>query len=70
MEILARLTKWNYKKQNWQWTNLRIYQFSKYAIKPNNKNFEAMIAKNPISWAMTSGLAIEYAIDSKNILLK
>ena len=70
LEILARLTKWNYKKQNWQWTNLRIYQFSKYAVKPNNKNFEAMIAKNPISWAMTSGLAIEYTIDSKNILLK
>ncbi len=70
LEILAELTKWNYKKENWQWSNFKVYQFSKSVIKPNNKNFEMMIAKNPISWAMTSGLAIEYTIDSKNILLK
>jgi len=70
LKILFRLTKWNYKKENWQWTGLKIYQFSKSAIKPNNKNFEAMITKEPISWAMTSGLAIEYTTDDKNILLK
>lgn len=70
LEILSALTGWNYKKQSWQWANFKIYHFSKYAIKPNNKNFEAMIAKKPISWAMTSGLAIEYTTDEKNILLK
>src|SRR3972149_2145719 len=70
LKILSGLTNWNYKKENWQWDNLKIYQFSKFAIKPNNRNFEVMIAKNPISWAMTSGLAIEYTIDDKNILLK
>jgi len=70
LEILSRLTKWNYKKENWQWDNLKIYRFSKSAIKPNNRNFEAMLAKKPISWAMTSGLAIEYTTDDKNILLK
>lgn len=70
LEILSCLTRWNYKKENWQWNDLKIYQFSKSTIKPNNRNFEAMIAKKPISWAMTSGLAIEYTIDDKNILLK
>jgi len=70
LKILSRLTKWNYKKENWQWGDLKIYQFNKFTIKPNNKNFEAMIVKNPISWAMTSGLAIEYTVDDKNILLK
>jgi len=69
LEILSHLTKWNYKK-NWQWADLKIYQFNKFAIKPNNKNFEAMIAKNPISWAMTSGLSIEYTLDPQNLLLK
>lgn len=70
LKILSGLTGWNYKKENWQWTNLKIYQFSKFTTKPNNRNFEAMIAKKPISWAMTSGLAIEYTIDDKDILLK
>ncbi len=70
LKILSGLTKWNYKKENWQWNNLRIYQFSKSAIKPDNRNFEMMVGKNPISWAMTSGLAIEYTTDDKNILLK
>ena len=70
LEILAGLTKWNYKKENWQWSNFRLYNFSKNSIKPNNKNFEEMIKKNPITWAMTSGLAIEYTLDEENILLK
>lgn len=70
LKILSGLTKWNYKKENWQWTNLKIYQFDKSTVRPSNRNFEAMIAKNPISWAMTSGLAIEYTTDNKNILLK
>lgn len=70
LKILSGLTKWNYRKENWQKNALSIYQFSKSTIKPNNRNFEAMIAKKPISWAMTSGLAIEYTIDDKNILLK
>ncbi len=70
LKILSDLTKWDFKKENWQWNNLKIYQFSKSNIKPNNRNFEEMIAKKPISWAMTSGLSIEYTIDNKNILLK
>jgi len=70
LKILSILTKWNYKKENWRWTNLRLYRFSKSVIKPNNRNFETMISKNPLSWAMTSGLAIEYTTDDKNILLK
>jgi hypothetical protein len=68
--ILARLTKWDYKTQNWQWSNFEVYQFNKNSIKPNNRNFEAMIRQNPITWAMTSGLSIEYTLDPQNLLLK
>ena len=70
LKILAELTSWNYKIKNWQWSNFKDYSFSKNSIKPNNKNFEKMIKKNPITWAMTSGLAIEYTLDEKNLLLK
>jgi len=70
LEILSKLTKWVYNKEDWQWSDLKIYQFNKSNIKPNNRNFETMINKNPLSWAMTSGSAIEYTTDNKNILLK
>ena len=70
LEILSALTSWTYKKESWQWTDFEIYQFNKRSIKPNNRNFEMMIRERPISWAMTSGLAIEYTTDDNNILLK
>jgi len=70
LKILTELTQWNYKASDWQWSDFKIFNFSKNNIKPNNKNFEEMIRKNPINWAMTSGLAIEYTLDEGNLLLK
>ena len=70
IQILSSLTGWYYRKNNWQWDNFKLMIFKKEAIKPTNKNFEDMIKKNPITWAMTSGLTIEYTLDHHNILLK
>lgn len=70
IKILAELTGWDYKVRNWQWANFAAHTFSKHSIKPNNRNFEAMLKKNPITWAMTSGMAIEYTLDPQNNLLK
>ena len=64
------LTGWDYQKSNWQWSNFRLKKFKKENVRPNNKNFETMIKKNPLTWAMTSGLAIEYTLDPRNILFK
>jgi len=68
LNILSILTGWSYKRDNWQWGNFKLYQFNKSSIKPNNRNFEAMIDKSPLSWAMTSGLAIEYTVDTNGLL--
>lgn len=71
LEILSKLTKWKYNKSDWQWNNFKLYQFKKSSTNPSNRNFEEMIKNNPLSWAMTSGLAIEYTLeDKKNDLLK
>jgi len=70
IKILSNLTGWRYKETDWTWDNFQLKKFQKRAIRPNNKNFESMIKKRPISWAMTSGNAIEYTQDLKNILLK
>lgn len=70
IKILSGLTGWKYKKSDWNWDNFQLKKFSKGNIRPNNRNFESLIKKRPISWAMTSGQAIEYTLDPKNILLK
>ncbi len=70
ISILSDLTGWQYNQSNWVWNNFQLKQFNKEIIRPNNKNFVAMIRKKPISWAMTSGLNIEYTLDPKNIFLK
>ena len=66
LNILADLTTWQYKKDQWQWSDYKLYKFKKKSIRPNNRDFESMIAMNPLSWAMTSSLGIEYTLDPKN----
>lgn len=70
IEILSDLTGWKYKKSDWSWDSFQLKKFSKGNIRPNNRNFDSLMKKRPISWAMTSGLVIEYTLDPKNILLK
>jgi len=70
IKILSDLTGWGYKQEAWIWEGFRLKKFIKGNIKPNNKNFEALMKQKPISWAMTSGQGIEYTLDPKNTLLK
>lgn len=70
IKILSNLTGWGYKQGAWVWEGFRLKKFTKGNIRPNNKNFEALMKQKPISWAMTSGQSIEYTLDPKNILLK
>ena len=70
ISVLSDLTGWRYKQSSWIWNNFQLKKFEKGIIRPNNKNFESIIKKKPISWAMTSGLNIEYTLDPKNIFLK
>lgn len=63
LSMLADLTGWKHDPSAWAFSGLRIFRFEKGAIKPNGRNFDALMAKNPLSWAMTSGQAIEYTIE-------
>ena len=71
--ILAELTGWNYRKDAWRWRNLRLRQFTKRSLEQdklnvNGDNFNAMIRKKPLSWAMTSNTNIEYTLDQPDTL--
>ena len=67
---LSKLTDWKFKKEKWCFDNLLIYKFTKGTIKPNGRNFNELINKNPLSWAMTSTLAIEYTLETPDKLVK
>jgi hypothetical protein len=73
MNILSDLTGWEYNKNNWVWDNFKLYQFTKgdftgKKIRLNNKTFEELLLKKPLTWAMTSGQNIEYTLEKPDKL--
>jgi len=68
IKILSELTGWGYKENAWNWDKMKLYAFSKSDFSKDKltittKNFEDFIDKNPLSWAMTSGINIEYTLE-------
>jgi hypothetical protein len=73
INILSDLTTWKYNQDDWTWSNLKLYKFSKgdfagKKIRLNNKTFSELLLKNPLSWAMTSGQNIEYTLEEPDTL--
>ncbi|MBU1036737.1 hypothetical protein KKF32_01715 [Patescibacteria group bacterium] len=73
IEILSNLTNWKYNQSSWSWENLKLYKFTKsdFAGKKtrlNNKTFEELLSKKPLTWAMTNGQNIEYTLEKPDKL--
>ncbi len=68
LKLLSELTTWEYNPRLWDWDNKKIFYFSKSNIKPGKRNYFELINKNPLSFAITSGLAIEYTLERPNSL--
>lgn len=73
IEILSNLTGWKYNQGSWTWENLVLYKFTKgdftgKKIRLNNKTFEELLLKNPLTWAMTNGQNIEYTLEKPDKL--
>jgi hypothetical protein len=68
LNVLSDLTGWDYQKNKWTFDNFSVYKFKKGNIKPSNQRFNELIEKNPLSWAMTSTLAIEYTLEEPSNL--
>ncbi|MGD0977478.1 MAG: hypothetical protein ABR875_04300 [Minisyncoccia bacterium] len=67
LKLLVEDTGWNYKSTDWSWGNLSFFEFKKEIIKPSQGRYNELIAKNPVSLAMTSTLVIEYTLDPNNV---
>jgi hypothetical protein len=68
LKLLSDLTGWQFDERKWSFGGFSRYKFTKGTTKPNGKNFDDLLAKNPLSWAMTSSLAIEYTIEAPDKL--
>lgn len=66
--LLSKHTKWNYKPENWNFSSLKLMQFTKGDFKNRNwtiriDNWKNFLELNPLSWAMTSGDNIEFTLE-------
>lgn len=66
--LLSRATGWPFDPGSWQFTDWRVHQFTKsdFTSKGWNltiPNFQRLLAARPLSWAMTSGVNIEFTLE-------
>lgn len=76
LNLIGNSTSWNYNSLDWDcWKGMQFYKFTKRDFKADNKtitisNFKEFIDKNPLSWAMTSGMNIEYTLEEPDKMLE
>lgn len=72
LSLLADLTGWEYKAEDWIWDDLSIYNFTKDIFvktgRVSNRDFEKFIESNPLSYAITSNQRIEYTLEKPDKL--
>ncbi len=66
--LLSGSTEWDYKSDLWCFDEMGAFIFSKASIKPGKKNYADVMAKSPLSFAITSTLSLEYTIEKPDIL--
>lgn len=74
LKLLEKHTKWELKTDQWNFKNLNLMQFTKsdfvgrkWSI--TKSNYKEFLNLNPLSWAMTSGLNIEFTIEEPDKLI-
>ncbi|MCC7164413.1 MAG: hypothetical protein IT331_18115 [Anaerolineae bacterium] len=73
IRLLSELTEWSYLPAKWSWEKWRLLRFSKGtlggdATRLNNGSFNALMARNPLSFAMTAGNVVEYTIEEPDTI--
>lgn len=71
LEFLSNLTGWQFIRAKWAMDDLDVINLKKGIIpagKLNGKNYEALLEKNPVSFAITGTKQIEYT-ENDNLLL-
>jgi len=74
LKLLSKLTGWHYSEKDWSWNRWQLSQFTKgdfvgAKTRLSNRTFDEFIAKNPVSFAMTSTQNIEYTLEGPDRML-
>lgn len=74
LKLLSKLTSWHYKDKDWSWNKWQLSQFTKgdfvgEKIRLSNRTYDEFIAKNPLSFAMTSTQNIEYTLENPDRMI-
>ncbi len=73
ISLLSESTGWHYNPSHWSWGCWSKFLFSASSfqsdkLRINGNNFNALIDKRPLSFAMTSGQNIEYTLEEPDQL--
>ena len=68
LEILSDLTGWTYNPSHWTWFDWSLFEFDKGVEEDMGRiaTFNNMVAKNPLSWAITGGTTCQYTTESNS----
>lgn len=72
--LLSKSTGWLYKPNDWSWNGWKAELFEKNQLSTdagnprlNNRNFEELLTKHPLSWAITAGNRLEYTLAAQGL---
>lgn len=66
LELLSGLTGWKYRDTSWTFDGFKLYQFKKGNLTLSNREYDAFIVKNPVSFAITSSIGLEYTMEDSD----
>lgn len=69
---MSEYVGWPYKQDVWSWENFRLLKFTKSDLSKdslNNRTYCSLMDKNPLSLAMTSGINIEFTLETPDKLI-
>lgn len=67
LRMLAEKTGWTFTSAHWWWGPYRVLRFQKGSVKPGKARYNALLVRNPISFAIISRNSIEYTIDGNGV---
>lgn len=68
LRMLANKTGWHFVSEDWSWGPYKTTQFRKGSTKPGKARYKALLAQNPVSFAIISRNSIEYTVDDSGVL--
>jgi hypothetical protein len=69
LELLSGLTEWKFNNASWTFGGFKLYKFRKGNLTLSNREYDAFIVRNPVSFAITSGTGLEYTMESSDKIL-